>query len=141
MSAFFSQIFSLLTVPPGNLLYHIVLPCSIAGTLYACVRNLRSGLHPQARRTAFGLGILLGLQLLLFIASGLAWMGAFEAHLVMPPLDRLVTFLSLVWIAWIWIFPARHRYGDAAAVLLSVLGVILAGISLAVWAREFGDGI
>ena len=91
MSLFFNQIFTLLTTPPGNLVYHIVLVFSIAGALQGAIQFLRSSQFPQARRMVLGLGILLGLQVFLFIVSGLAWQGLLDSKAVLPPLDRAVT--------------------------------------------------
>ena len=135
MSAFFDQILMLLTTPPGNLIYHIVLVFSIAGTLYAAIHLLRSSQFPQVRRMVFGLGILLALQVLLFITSGLAWQGLLSPQTVLPPFDRAVTLLALVWITWMWVFPEPVRLADFATVLLNLLVLILFGLTLAFWAQ------
>ncbi len=136
MSLFFDQIFTLLTTPPGNLIYHIVLVFSIAGTLQGAIQLLRSSQFPQARRTVFGLGILLGLQVILFIVSGLAWQGLLDPKVVLPPLDRAVTLLALVWITWLWAFPEPVRLADSATVLLNLLALTLFGLTLAFWAQN-----
>jgi hypothetical protein len=78
MSLFFNQIFTLLTTPPGNLIYHIVLVVSIAGTLQRAIHHLRSTQFPQVRRTVIGLAILLGLQVILFFAGSTTWLGYIE---------------------------------------------------------------
>ncbi len=75
MGALFSQIFALLTAPPGNFIYHLVLVFSIASALQSSFIHWRSSEFPQARRTMLGLGLLLAAQLLLFIFSGLSWLG------------------------------------------------------------------
>ncbi len=129
MPAFLQQIFTLLTVPPGNLIYHIVLAFSIAGALQGAVYHLRLSGFPQARRAVFGLGLLLGLQMLLFLAGGLAWQNVIEPGVLLPALDRLVSMLALVWIAWLWAFPEPVRLADAASVLLSLFGLTLFGLT------------
>ncbi len=80
MSLFLGQILTFLTNPPGNSLYHIVLVFSIAGALLGAIQSLRSSNFPQERRTVIGLGILLGLQLVLFIVSGLASKGLLQFY-------------------------------------------------------------
>ncbi len=115
MSLFFGQIFTLLTAPPGNFIYHIVLAFSIAGALQGAIHHWRTSGFPQVRRTVIGLGILLGLQFVLFLVSGLAWQGLFDPGVALPPLDRAVSLLSLVWIAWLWAFPEPVRLADAAS--------------------------
>ncbi len=138
MSLFFGQIFTLLTAPPGNLIYHIVLAFSIAGALQGAVHHWRTSGFPQARRTVVGLGILLGLQAILFIVSSLAWQGLLDPGLALPPLDRAVSLLSLVWIAWLWAFPEPVRLAEAASGLLSLLGLTLFGLTFVFNSQQEG---
>ena len=133
MSLFFTQIYDLLISTPGNLLYHIVLVFSIAGALQGAIHLLHSSQFPQALRTVFGLTILLALQVILFIVSGLSWQGPFGSQLILPPLDRLVTLLGLIWIIWLWAFPEPSRLADSATVLLSLLGLAAFGLTLVFW--------
>jgi signal transduction histidine kinase len=136
MSLFFGQIFTLLTVPPGNLIYHIVLVFSIAGALQGAVQSLRSSDFPQSRRTVFGLSVLLALQLVLFFVSALTWQGLLNMQAVFPPLDRAITALMLVWIIWLWAFPEPVRLADAATALLNLLIIALLGLTLVFWAPK-----
>jgi signal transduction histidine kinase len=138
MSHFFNQALSLLTTPPGNFIYHIVLVFSIAGALQRAIHVLRSSQFPQARRTVFGLGFLLGLQVFPFIVSGLTLLGLWNPEAVLPPLDRGVTLVALVWIIWLWSFPEPSRLVDSATVLLSLLVLPFFGLTLAFWAQNPG---
>jgi len=101
---------------------------------------MRSSQFPQARRTVFGLGILLGLQVFLFFVSGLTWLGLFSPQTILPPLDRMITLLALVWIIWLWAFPEPITLADFATVLLSLLVLALFGLTLAFWAQNPGRG-
>jgi signal transduction histidine kinase len=136
MSQFLGQILTFLTTLPGNTIYHIVLVFSIAGALLEALQSLRSSNFPQERRTVIGLSIMLGLQLVLFILSGLSSKGLLNSQVVFPPLDRAVTLLSLVWIAWLWAFPEPVRMADAATLLLNLLGIAAFGLTLALWAQS-----
>ena len=138
MSLFFNQILTLLTNPPGNLIYHVVLVFTIAGTLQGAILLLRSSQFPQARRTVLGLGILLGLQVVLFIISGLALRGWLDPKIVLPPLDRAVTLLALIWISWLWVYPEPLRLSDLSAGLLSLVVLVLFGVTLALWSQKPG---
>jgi signal transduction histidine kinase len=138
MSLFFNQIFTLLTTPPGNLIYHIVLVVSIAGTLQRAIHLLRSTQFPQVRRTVIGLAILLGLQVILFFAGSTTWLGVIEPKIVLPPLDRAVTLLSLIWITWLWAFPEPFRLADICAVILNFLVLALFGVTLVFWVQNQG---
>jgi len=136
MSQFLGQIFTLLTTSPGNLIYHIVLAFSIAGALQWAVHSLRSSNFPQTRRTVIGLSIMLSLQVFQFFISGLTWQGLINSQMVLPALDRAVTLLSLVWIAWLWAFPEPLRMADAATLLLNLLGITVLGLTLAFWSQK-----
>ncbi len=136
MSALFGQVFSLLTAPPGNLIYHLVLVFSIAGALQAAVAHWRSSEFPQARRTVFGLGLLLAAQILLFAFSGLSWQGFINPTASLPPLDRAFTLFSIIWITWLWAFPEPSRTADAGAALLSLLTAAAVVLSLLTWASQ-----
>jgi signal transduction histidine kinase len=133
MNTFLIQILTLLTEPPGNLVYHLVLAFSIAGALQGAVHLWQTSQFPQAKRAILGLGVLLALQVALFAVSGLAWQGFLNQANVLPPLDRAVTLLGLTWIAWLWIFPEPVRAADAATLLLNLLTVAFLGLTLAAW--------
>ena len=62
----FTQAFSLLADPPGDLLYHLVLVFSISGALQAAFIHWRISAFPQARRTVIGLTVLMLPQVILF---------------------------------------------------------------------------
>ncbi len=136
MSALFSQIFSLLTAPPGNIIYHLVLVFSIAGALQFAFNHWRSSEFPQARRMMLGLGLLLLAQFFMFAFSGLGWQGIINPTASLPPLDRAFTLFSIVWIAWLWAFPEPSRSADASAILLSLLIGAALGISLLTWPHQ-----
>jgi signal transduction histidine kinase len=133
MISLFSQIFSLLTVPPGNLIYHLVLVFSIASALQSAFSHWRTSQFPQARRTMIGLGLLISAQFFLFVFSGLSWQGFFNPTASLPPLDRAFTLFSILWIAWLWAFPEPVRLADAGAVLISLLVAAAMGLSLLTW--------
>ena len=98
MGASLSQIFSLLTKPEGSLIYHLILVFSIGNALQAAYMHWRSSEFPQARRTMFGLVMLLTAQIGLFLVSALGSQGILNLPLFLPPLDRAVTLVSLVYM-------------------------------------------
>jgi len=136
MSAFFQQIITIITTPPGNLAYHLVLAFSVMGASVSALAFWRATELPQARRMSLGLGLLLLLRVVAFLAAGLAWQGIVDDHLYLPPLDRALTLLSLVLIIWLWAFPAPSRLADAATALLALLAIVLSGLALAWWSRQ-----
>lgn len=136
MIPFVEQISNLLVTPPGNLIYHLVLVFSIAGALQAAFNHWRSSEFPQARRTMLGLIVLLLAQLSLFIVSGLGWQGVLDPSIILPPLDRAVAVLSLIWIAWLWLFPEPSRTADAGTILLTLLAATGLALSLVNWLQQ-----
>ena len=129
----FTQAFSLLADPPGNLIYHLVLVFSIAGALQAAFIHWRISAFPQARRTVLGLTILMVPQVLLFAISGLGWQGIVNLTVFLPPLDRAMTLISLIWLIWLWVFPEPNRGIDAATILLTLFVTTALALSLASW--------
>jgi signal transduction histidine kinase len=121
MGASLSQIFAFLTKPEGSLIYHLILVFSIGNALQSAYSHWRSSEFPQARRTIFGLGMLLTVQIGLFLVSALGTQGFLNLSLFLPPLDRAVTLFSLIWMIWLWAFPEPSRAGDAATWLVSLL--------------------
>ena len=136
MGATLSQIFSVLTEPAGSLIYHLILVFSIAGALQSSFVHWRSSEFPQARRTIFGLGMLLVAQIVLFLVSGIGIQGLINLPLFLPPLDRAVTLFSLVWLIWLWAFPEPSRPADAGTWLLSLLVLSALGLSLAAYSTQ-----
>jgi signal transduction histidine kinase len=132
----FTKAFSLLADPPGNLIYHLVLVFSISGALQAAFIHWRISAFPQARRTVLGLTILMVPQVLLFSISGLGWQGILNITVFLPPLDRAMTLISLIWLIWLWAFPEPNRVADAATTLLTLFVATALALSLAGWSQQ-----
>jgi signal transduction histidine kinase len=136
MGASLGQIFSFLTTPEGSLIYHLILVFSIGSALQSAYIHWRSSEFPQARRTIFGLAMLLTAQIGLFVVSALGTQGILTLPLFLPPLDRAVTLFSLVWMIWLWAFPEPSRAADAANWLLVLLVAAGLGLSLVAYSAE-----
>jgi signal transduction histidine kinase len=133
MSAFTSLIFTQLTVPPGDLIYYIVVAFTIANALQSAFNHWRTSEFPQARRAFSGLGILLAMQVIMFLLSGLGWQHLVDPKTFLPPFDRAFIMFGIIWITWLYAFPEPGRAADAAAVLLSFLVFVALGLSLLMW--------
>jgi signal transduction histidine kinase len=133
MDSLLTQTFTLLTNPPGNLIYHLVLVFSVAGALQSAFNHWRSSEFPQARRALMGLTILLVAQLTLFAFSGLGWQGLLNPAVGLPPMDRGIIILGIIWITWLWAFPEPSRTADTAALLLTLLVATAMGMSILTW--------
>ncbi len=133
MNAFTSLILTQLTVPPGDLIYYIVLVFAIASALQSAFNHWRATEFPQARRALVGLGILLLAQVIMFTFSGLGWQNIIEPKTILPPMDRAFVLFSILWITWLYAFPEPSRAADAAVSLLSLFVITALGLSLLTW--------
>jgi hypothetical protein len=131
----YQQVISILTIPPGNLVYHLVLAFSIAGALPGALHLWQRDGLAAGRRMVVGLGLLLLAQFLLIFDAGLAqFFPVFSAW--MPILDRSVTALSLVILIWLWVFPQASRRIDYAALLTGLLVLLLAVLTGLWWINQ-----
>jgi len=133
MTSFLSEISTIFTSPPGNLVYHLVLAFSVAGALQGAITHWRTSSFPQAKRTLIGLGSLLFLQLLLFLVSGLGWIGVLDIQAFLPSMDRAVALISMAWITWLWAFPEPARSADSASILFTLLALVFMALSIVFW--------
>jgi signal transduction histidine kinase len=120
---FLSNLLSLLTTAPGNLVYILALAFTLLGAFPGAVIQWRATGYPQARRLLGGLSLLLAGQLALFTVSALVWSNIISAN-QLPVVDRAILVFSLIWIVWLWAFPDTSRIGDTASIVLNVLVVI-----------------
>ncbi len=112
MASFYHQILTILTTSPGNIAYHLVIAFSVAWAFQGALTLWRAQPSPPARRLLMGLGILLGLRLLLFGGALVTSQGWMDSSVGLPALDRLITTLGALVIAWLWIYPEPDRRMD-----------------------------
>ncbi len=131
MASFFQQILTILTTPPGSMTYHLVVAFSVAWALQGALTLWRTRPSPPARRMLTGLGVLLGLRLLLFGGAVVAAQGWLDSPLWLPALDRLVTTLGALLIAWLWAYPEPEQRADTAAGFFGLFIVVVFLLNLA----------
>ncbi|MGW8226567.1 MAG: hypothetical protein ACWGOY_12575 [Anaerolineales bacterium] len=130
----YEQIITLLTVPPGNLVYHLVLAFSIAGALPGAFTLWQRSGKDTGRRMVIGLCWLLLAQFLLILDAGLAqFFTTLDTWL--PILDRAVNAFSLVILIWLWVYPQGSRRVNTASLILSLFILIYAVLSGLWWAN------
>ena len=134
----YEQIITLLTVPPGNLVYHLVLTFSIAGALPGALTLWQRAGMEAGRRMVIGLGLLLLVQFVLIIDAGLAqFFPVFEAWL--PVLDRAAYAFSLIILIWLWVYPQGSRRANSATMILSLIMLLLAVLTGLWWLNQSGN--
>lgn len=133
MNNLIGQIVFILTNPPGNLLYHLVLIFSIALLLQAAL-GISKAVQPGKNKRVLSGGLLLLLfQIILFLNSSFAWQGLNDAQHYLPSVDRGVTALSFIWILWMWIYPNGSRSADRITLVLSIVIIALLIFSVTAW--------
>jgi signal transduction histidine kinase len=123
----------LLIEPPGNLIYHLALVFSISATLQITWISRQNSRTAMNTRLLIGFFILLAGQIILFISSSLLWQGYGNAHNTLPPLDRAITNLALIWLVWLMVFPQKNKITDGTAIILSIIVIIALFLTLASW--------
>ncbi|MCD4672927.1 MAG: hypothetical protein K8R77_09715, partial [Anaerolineaceae bacterium] len=136
MNTLIQKVFIILTSSPENLVYHLVLVFAIMAALQATMILQRRGNKQQSRRLVLGLAVLLLGQIALFIASALTWQGLANPQIFLPPLDRAVTTMSIVWAVWLWAFPKSNRLADALTAVLSLVVIIFLVITFVLWNQQ-----
>lgn len=139
MSDFIQLVLNQLTVPPGDLIYYIVLVFVIASALQSAFNHWRASEFPQAKRAFIGLGILLFAQIFMFIFSGLGWQELVDPKSILPPMDRGFLAFAIIWITWLYAFPEPNRSGDAVATLLSMFIFTALGLGLISWNQQIAN--
>ncbi len=139
MGSLYHQILNILTTPPGNLTYHLVLAFAAAGALQSALSSWRQSEFPQGRRMVIGLALLLGVRAALFLGAGLVWQGITPPQALLPILDRVITILGIILIVWLWCFPEPSQTPDIASLLLGFVTLVL-GIFNYVWGSAQAAG-
>lgn len=124
---------NLLLIPPGNLVYYIVLAFVVASALRFAFLQWRVSEFPQARRAVIGLGILISAQIVMFLISGLSWQQIIDPKTILPPMDRAFLMFGIIWITWLYAFPEPNRVADATVTILSLFVLTALGLSLLSW--------
>lgn len=134
MNTLIDNVYKILTSTPENIIYHLVLAFAVMATLQTALILRRNG--GTSRRLIVGLVVLLMGQLLLFLASALTWQGLANPQIFLPPVDRAITTLSILWAVWLWAFPKPQRLADAFTALLTLAVIVLFLITYAAWNRN-----
>lgn len=131
MESLLSQILGLITLPPGSLVYHLVLAFAIMSALQFSL------LHPvKGQSTSLGLGVLLLAQVLLFLAAAFSWQGILNPLTLLPPLERAINLLSLLWLIWLWAFPRPKATATIGVLIGSLVTLIAFLLTLNVWPAQ-----
>lgn len=136
MNQILQQALTILTTPPGNLVYHIVVAFLTAIVLQAALGTWRATGLDQGGRMAAGVFLLLLARLVLIVSAMVAGQDLTVPDVLFPILDRAVTAFSLIVILWLWSFPKSVRLADAASLLLVLLTLTLSIFTFIYWSNQ-----
>ncbi len=136
MAPILDRLITLLSVPQGNLIYAQVLLFLSFTAWLSCIYARGKNETASGLRMQLGLLFLFLVQLVLFIASWVAWLGAIDIHLLLPPLDRMLAIFSLALIIWLWAFPQPSRIMDTLVALVEVVIVLFGVAGIILWMRQ-----
>jgi len=141
---FLKELVELITVPPGDLVYHLVTVFAIQlilGMAFGHWNRHRND-PTSIRLLVTGLGFAIGRTLLMLVAV-LDRVGVLSPNIVLPPLERFLDFVILVLAVWTFlpILERRPRLGIVlfVPVLLMATGVYAAFATL--WPQAEAQGI
>jgi signal transduction histidine kinase len=137
MLNFTNQVIDLLTQPPGNLVYYLIVLFAIEAMLgLAVVRARRSGWTRQLRLIILAASVMLiGRLVLIGVTLLLQQNQALYANAILPPLERYIDLLSLTFIALAFVPLLRERgqLGLALTAIMLVAATIFYAASATQW--------
>jgi len=139
MAPILDHLISWLNTPQGNLVYSAGLAICVFFTLVATWYAGVNSSVPGKKSLQWGLLCLFFFQVLLFLASWLAWIGLINGHTYLPPLERAIALFSLALIVWLWVFPRPKRLETGSMIAVEVIIILLGLISVLWWSAVSGN--
>ncbi len=127
------QIGQFLQQNPGNMLYHLVILFILLATFLGIAIPARHSRYLHINAIKMGISILFLLQLVPLLAALLIWITNLDAHMLLPPIDRAINAISLVWLIWLWVFPNSKKRITLAGIILSALLGLAWLITFLIW--------
>ncbi len=123
---------NLLSVPPGNLVYHLTIAMALAVILsLAQVYRTRTALS-SASTWILATGILLALRLILLAVDGLGLLKNSQSGTLVPAFERFVSLSGLMAFLWLCKLPTPRlsKWIVPVGVAISIIALILSPIFL-----------
>src|SRR5512143_2475979 len=140
MLNFITQAIELLSRPPGDLVYYLIILFALEAMLgLAVVRARRSSWTRQLRLILLASSVMLIGRVVLVIISLLSLQGArpdvLLADAILPPLERYIDLLSLTFLAlaFVPLLRDRNQLGLSLTAILLVAATIFYALSATQW--------
>jgi signal transduction histidine kinase len=129
----FGEVINLFLVPPGDLYYHLTLLFALQVLLAVAWENRRRVARDSgARRLWLAALAMLLTRVALMVGNIAAGAGAIEPAAILPPLERFLDLLLLLFTVWGFL-PVLRTY-SRGGVAFVVAGALAAGVTYAVFA-------
>ena len=135
-----TQAINLLSEAPADLVYYLIVLFAIEAILgLAVVRGRRSGWSRPLRLMALAGGVLLVGRIVLIVISLLALQNplsdALWATAILPPLERYIDLISLIFLAWAFVplLRERNQLGLGLVTVMLVAATIFYAVSASQW--------
>jgi signal transduction histidine kinase len=115
-----SDLSTLLTTPPGSLVYHLTLVILLVVVLALAQTHWGRGRSTSARRWALPVAGLLVLRVAILSVSVLSTLGPRMNDAVVAALGHLASFAGALLIGWLFLFPRASRGADLTAAFLLI---------------------
>ena len=136
-----NQAISLVSIPPGSFIYHIVGLFALEAAFAISFGQYRRAPESDFGRFALAAGAALCLRVVLAILAVLGIFGFVNESLLMPPLDRAVTFSTLLLLGWAFISRPDEMTGDIVLSVGFILIAIGTVVALVLWRTISVSGI
>lgn len=141
MASDLSTLFITLAKAPGHLVYHLVMCLALLFCMFWTISKIN---QPDKKKTArqllIGVGILLALQIALFLISLINSAEIFQTSLFFAVLERISAGLTVIWLIWTLQDDQKHVLFNGALIFLSLI-LILIGIATLLFIRLMPDVI
>jgi signal transduction histidine kinase len=134
-----AYLLNLLTVPPGDLIYHLVTSVTLIVLVSVILIKHREAAMTQKRSLLIGGTILIIIQFFLIAFRFIIFKPNFYNSNIFVIIERLAASLTIIWLVWSFI---NTRQRKLPTILFSVLSVFLIVISLIfIFAKSYLAGI
>ncbi len=136
-----NQAISLVSVPPGSFIYHIVGLFALEAAFAISFSQYRRAPESEFGRFALAAGAALGFRVVLAILAVLSIFGFANESLLLPPLDRAVALSTFLLLGWAFLSRSDDMTGDIVLSIGLIVIAIGTVVALVLWSNVSASGI
>lgn len=128
-----NSIITLVSETPGNFVYHVIILFALESGLALSIRYHRLMPESDFGRFALASGVVLVMRMFFVVLVILGVFDIIEGAYLLPPLDRAISFFSLLVIGWALLSRPDDMRGDIYLSVGSIFIVIVTIVALIFW--------